>query len=152
MATRKEKRRETCSQRLILPIDTNHHGTLYAGSLLRMGLEAAYAAAHRLAGPKANLVLRRVLNVECNEPVPVGTVVEIRAAALYTRRAYVVIGLLGTPMQPDSGPWMEGLMGFVQINGGGKPAALPLEIDVTELPSPEWENLAERLKKLVKIK
>ena len=152
MATRKEKRRETLTHRLILPVDTNHHGTLYAGSLLRMGLEAAYAAANRLVGPNANLVLRRVLNVECNEPVPVGTVVEIRAAALHTRRAYVVIGLLGSPIRPGAHPWMEGLMGFVQINGGGRPAPMPADIDVIDQPGEDWQRVINRMNKLLKVK
>lgn len=152
MATRKEKRRETLTHRLVLPVDTNHHGTLYAGSLLRMGLEAAYAAAHRIIGREANIVLRRVLNVECNEPVPVGTVVEIRAQALHMRRAYVVIGLLGTPLRPSAPPWMEGLMGFVQINGGGRPAPLPSDIEIPENPGEDWQRVVDRMKKIIKIK
>jgi hypothetical protein len=39
--------------------------TLYAGCLLRLALEAGYATAWQLVGPQANLVLRRVLNLEC---------------------------------------------------------------------------------------
>ena len=65
----------THHHRLILPADSNHHGTLYAGSLLRLALEAGYATAWRHAGTDANLVLRRVLNLECLRPVPVGTVI-----------------------------------------------------------------------------
>ncbi len=49
--------------RLILPADANHHGTLYAGTLLRLALEAGYATAWKHVGTEANLVLRRVLNV-----------------------------------------------------------------------------------------
>ena len=55
----------TLTHRLILPVDTNHHGTLYAGSLLRIALEAAYNTAFRFIGHEANLLLRRVLTVEC---------------------------------------------------------------------------------------
>ncbi|MBY0588630.1 acyl-CoA thioesterase [bacterium] len=152
MASRKEKRRETLTHRLILPVDTNHHGTLYAGSLLRMSLEAAYAAAHRTIGPNANIVLRRVLNVECNEPVPVGSVVEIRATLLHARRAYVVIGLLGSPIQPGAGPWMEGLMAFVQISEAGRPAPLPIDLTQTDAPSADWHVIHERMKKLLRVK
>ena len=66
--------------RLILPADANHHGTLYAGSLLRLALEAGYATAWKHVGTEANLVLRRVLNLECLRPVPVGTVIEIEGS------------------------------------------------------------------------
>jgi len=152
MASRKDQRRETLTHRLILPVDTNHHGTLYAGSLLRMGLEAAYAAAYRMIGPNANLVLRRVLNIECNEPVPVGTVVEIRATALHARRAYVIIGLMGSPLHPGESPWMEGLMGFVQINGNGRPVALPPEFEMFDSQGTDWQKLIDRMNKLIKIK
>jgi acyl-CoA hydrolase len=116
-----------------------------------MCLEAAYAAAHRSIGPKANLVLRRVLNLECNEPVPVGTVLEIRATILHVRRAYVVIGLLGSPLTPGGSPWVEGLMGFVQINGGGRPAPLPADLEFVE-PGQDWQKLSERMKKLLRLK
>ena len=35
----------TLYHRLVLPAEANHHGTLYAGSLLRLALEAGYATA-----------------------------------------------------------------------------------------------------------
>jgi acyl-CoA hydrolase len=56
---------QTLYHRLILPADANHKNTLYAGSLLRLVLEAGYSTAWRNVGPQANLVLRRVLNLEC---------------------------------------------------------------------------------------
>ena len=70
---------ETTSHRLVLPADANHHGTLYAGSLLRYALESGYATACRAAGPEGNLMLRRVLSLECRRSVPVGSLVEMLA-------------------------------------------------------------------------
>ena len=69
---------ETLTHRLILPRDANHYGTLFAGGLLSLALEAAYATAYRTIGASANLVLKRVLDVRCFEPVKVGRVIEIR--------------------------------------------------------------------------
>src|SRR5580704_3806660 len=106
----------TYYHRLVLPTDSNHHDTLYAGSLLRLTLEAAYATAWRHTGPQANLVLRRVLNLECLRPVPVGTVVELQGLVLHQSRAYLVTGLLGSPLQPEEGPWLEALLGFAQVD------------------------------------
>ncbi len=74
---------ETLTHRLILPRDANHHGTLYAGTLLAIALEAAYATAYRAVGASASLVLKRVLDLRCYEPVPVGQVVEIRGVEVY---------------------------------------------------------------------
>src|ERR1700720_4424219 len=80
----------TLTHRLILPADANHHGTLYAGNLLRLSLEAAYATAWKHIGTEANLVLRRVLNMECLRPVPVGTVIESFGAVLHRTQAYLI--------------------------------------------------------------
>ena len=54
---------EITTHRLILPADANHYGTLYAGSLLKYGLEAAYAAATRGVGSKANLMLLSLIHI-----------------------------------------------------------------------------------------
>lgn len=142
---------ETLTHRLILPHDANHHGTLYAGSLLRIALEAGYATSYRLVGGGANLLLRRVLSLECNVPVPVGTVIEIRGAALHVRRAYMIVGLLGTPLQEGQRPWMDGLMGFVQVNDAGRPTPFPADSPLSEMQSPDWEPLRERLSKLLHL-
>src|SRR5271167_3488871 len=86
---------ETLTYRLILPRDANHHGTLYAGVLLSLALEAGYATAFRAAGLNANLVLKRVLDLRCYEPVPVGRVVQIRGREIHRARAQIVVALLG---------------------------------------------------------
>jgi acyl-CoA thioesterase YciA len=99
---------ETTSHRLVLPADANHHGTLYAGSLLRYALEAAYATASRAVGPAANLMLRRVLSLECRRSVPVGSLVEIRCGVLQVRQAYLVVGVVGMPLVGSTLPWMDG--------------------------------------------
>ena len=77
---------QTLYHRLILAAYANHKNTLYAGSVLRLTLEAGYATAWRNVGPQANLVLRRVLNLECLRPVPVGTVIEIEEPFCIGRR------------------------------------------------------------------
>jgi acyl-CoA hydrolase len=107
---------ETTTHRLVLPADANHYGTLYAGSLLKYGLEAAYAAATRGVGPEANLMLRRVLSVECRRTVPVGTLVELQGAILQVRQCYIDVGVVGMPLANGEVPWMDGLFGFVQVD------------------------------------
>jgi acyl-CoA hydrolase len=142
-----------CSHRLILPADANHYGTLYAGSLLRMALEAGYATAYRHVGPDANLVLRRVLNLECLRPVPVGTVVEIQGLVLHAGPAYLVTGLVGAPLAPEAGPWLESLMGFAQVNEHGAATGFPQELALDPLPAAApWPRLFEKLQKLAALR
>jgi acyl-CoA hydrolase len=143
----------TSYHRLVLPTDANHHGTLYAGSLLRLALEAGYAAAWRHVGTQANLVLRRVLNLECLRPVPVGAVIEIEGAVLHRARGYLVTGLLGLPLAAGQGPWLEALLGFAQVDDAGRPDALPEDAGPGEVPgSPDWKRLSERLHKLLHLR
>lgn len=151
MAT--DEPRETLTHRLVLPRDANHHGTLYAGVLLSLALEAGYSAAYRAAGDSANLVLRRVLDLHCYEPVPIGRVVEIRGREIHRARAHVVVALLGTPLPSRNGPWMDGLMQFVQVDDKGRPGPLedepPDEVD--PLPEP-WHSLQARSRRLLAIR
>jgi acyl-CoA thioesterase YciA len=143
----------TLSHRLIVPADANHHGTLYAGSLLRLTLEAGYATAWRHIGAEANLVLRRVLNLECNLPVPVGTVIEIQGLVLHQSQTYLVTGLLGTPLEEGQRPWMEALLGFAQVDAEGRPAVFPDAADPLDVPDTEpWRRLRDRLQKLLRIR
>ena len=143
----------TASHKLVLPSDANHHGTLYAGSMLRFALEAGYATAWKHIGPQANLVLRRVLNMECLRPVPVGVVVEIQGEILHRTSAYLICGLVGMPLEDDQGPWMEALMGFAQVSEDGKPTHFPEHHTKVELPPGEvWARLDTRLKKLLRLR
>jgi acyl-CoA thioesterase YciA len=143
----------TLSHRLILPVDTNHHGTLYAGSLLRIALEAAYATGFRHVGASANLLLRRVLNLECVQPVPVGSVVELQGLVLHQSRAYLVVALVGTPLSPSDGPWLEALLGFAQVDADGKLTELPNELAADSPPdTPHWKKLEARLQKLLRLR
>ena len=142
---------ETTSHRLVLPADANHHGTLYAGSLLRYALENAYATACRAAGPAANLMLRRVLSLECRRSVPVGALVEIRGAVLQAKRGYLVAGVVGMPIDGHTLPWMDGLLGFAQVDSAGFPAALPEPVEIMA-ESPLWRPLIKRLDQLAPIR
>jgi len=144
---------ETLTHRLILPRDANHHGTLYAGVLLSLSLEAAYATAFRAAGLNANLVLKRVLDLRCYEPVSVGRVVQIRGRELHRARAQIVVGLLGSSLDDDSSPWMDGLMQFVQVDATGRPEPLDEEPDDEPMPLPApWSTLRDRARKLLHIR
>jgi acyl-CoA hydrolase len=143
----------TLYHRLILPADANHNNTLYAGSLLRLVLEAGYATAWKHVGPQANFVLRRVLNLKCLRPVPVGTVIEIEGAVLHRTHVYLVTGLIGAPLEAGQGPWLEALLGFAQVDDTGRPDALPEGVGVGEVPDSDcWRRLAERLRKLLHLR
>jgi acyl-CoA hydrolase len=145
---------ETLTHRLILPRDANHHGTLYAGSLVAVALEAAYSTGYRAIGASANLVLKRVVDLRCLEPVPIGEVVQIRGVVLMQRSAQIVVGLYGSHLRGREKPWMDALMQFVQIDENGRPKPFEgFQSDESEivLQSP-WDELAFRLTSLLAIR
>src|SRR5262249_39804873 len=144
---------ETLTHHLVLPRDANHHGTLYAGALLSLALEAGYAAAFRAAGLNANLVLKRVLDLRCYEPVSVGRVVQIRGREIHRARAQIVVGLWGSPLSEQTSPWMDGIMQFVQVDMTGRPEPLDDEPEnqPIALDSP-WADLRERARKLLHLR
>ncbi len=144
---------ETLAHHLVLPRDANHHGTLYAGVLVSLALEAGYATAFRAAGLNANLVLKRVLDLRCYEPVQVGRVVQIRGREIHRARAQIVVGLVGVSGQDRGSPWMDSLMQFVQVDSNGRPMPLEEEaghdfIDLDRF----WSPLRERALKLLPIR
>ena len=144
---------ETLTHRLILPRDANHYGTLFAGGLLSLALEAAYASAYRTIGASANLVLKRVLDVRCFEPVQVGQVIEIRGREVARSSVMVVIGLHGSPLPDRLKPWMDGLMQFVQVDPTGRPVALDGgPSDHPEPMPPPWGPLRDRARRLLAVR
>ncbi len=144
---------ETVMDRLVLPRDANHHGTLYAGVLLSLALEAGYATAFRAAGLNANLVLKRVLDLRCYEPVSVGCVIQIRGREIHRARAQIVIGLWGSNLPGSTSHWMDGAMQFVQVDAKGRPEPLGDEPEDEPIPlSPPWSLLRDRARKLMQIR
>lgn len=144
---------ETLTHRLVLPGDANHHGTLYAGSLMSLALEAGYSSAYRAAGLNANLVLKRVLDLRCHVPVPIGRVVQIRGRQIHRGAAQIVVALWGTPLAGQSGPWMDGLMQFVHVALDGSPEPLAdVPVDVAEELGAPWSRLHERARQLLRVR
>ena len=96
-------------------------------------------------------MLRRVLSLECRRSVPVGSLVEIRGGVLQAKRGYLVAGVVGMPLDGHTLPWMDGLLGFAQVDAAGLPAALPRPVE--ELATgPLWQPLIARLQKLAAIR
>ena len=89
--------------------------------------------------------------------MPVGSVSEIQGVVLHHARAYVVTGLVGTPIKPEEGPWLEALLGFAHVNDEGRPTGIPgtVSADQAELEVPHvepWPRLSARLRKMLRVR
>ena len=153
MAASDSQHAETLTHRLVLPRDANHHGTLYAGTLLSLALEAGYSTAYRAAGLDANLVLKRVLDLRCYVPVPIGRVIQIRGRQIHRGSAQIVVALWGTPLGDQTSPWMDGLMQFVHVDPDGSPEPLADEPEEVAVDlGPPWSRLRDRTRKLLHLR
>lgn len=79
--------------------------------------------------------------------------VEIEGAVFLRKQAYLVTGLIGTPLPEGQGPWLEALLGFPQVDEAGKADALPEGAGSAEMPgSDSWRRLAERMHQLLHLR
>lgn len=79
--------------------------------------------------------------------------VENEGAVFLCKQAYLVTGLIGTPLPEGQGPWLEALLGFAQVDEAGKIAALPEGAGPGEVPDTDaWRRLSERLHKLLHLR
>jgi acyl-CoA hydrolase len=98
-------------------------------------------------------VLKRVLDLRCYEPVPVGRVVQIRGREIHRARAQIIVALWGTSQTDQTSPWMDGLMQFVQVDGHGRPEPIAQEPS-DEQPALDvpWSPLRKRALKLLSVR
>ena len=125
------------------------------GSWCRRALEAAYASGipRQAVGLSANLVLKRVLDLRCFEPVSIGRVIEIGGCEVHRARAHLVVGLRGTPLADRGGPWMDALFQFVQVDEAGRPEPFDAEPDDPPVALREpWQALRKRALRLLPIR
>ena len=127
---------------------------LYAGAMLRFVLEAGYATAWKHIGPDANLVLRRVLNMECLRPVPVGVVVGDpgRGAVPNGRVPRVRPGRHAARRRPGAVG-----RGTARVRTGdrGRASSRTSRRNCRSIERPDgetWERLADRMKKLLRLR
>jgi acyl-CoA hydrolase len=98
-------------------------------------------------------VLKRVLDLRCYEPVPVGKVVQIRGRQIHRGSAHVVVALWGSPLSDLASPWMDGVMQFVQVDPSGRPEELDEEPDgESELLDHPWLALRDRTLRLLHVR
>ncbi len=84
-----------------MPGQTNHHGTLFGGELMRLLDALAFIAATRHV--RLPLVTARSEQTDFHSPVAVGELVDLRAAVAEIRRTSLVIEVEATAEEPCTG-------------------------------------------------
>ena len=109
---------------LVLPVDANHHGALFAGQGLRWMAKAAFLAARGLA--QREVVMAGVTGVDFVAPIPVGRELRLRAWVGRVGRSSMTVCVAGTaraPGVPDEDV-LKGVFEMVAVDRRGRPIAI----------------------------
>src|SRR4051812_3614400 len=116
---------------LVGPADANHHGTLFGGATLALLATAGAVAASRHS--RRQVMVVRSDRVSFRAPVPVGSLVDLAARVVATRRRTMQLevemvvehALTGSRRRATTGT-----LGFIGLTDDGRPA----EVDQVEDP------------------
>ena len=87
---------------IVFPEHANHYGTLFGGNALLLMSKAAFLAARAFAG--SDVVMARCGDARFLAPVPVGSVLRLRAWVSRVGRSSLTVRVDGTAQQPGREP------------------------------------------------
>ena len=109
---------------IVFPEHANHYGTLFGGNALLLMSKAAFLAARAFA--KADVVMASLGDAQFLAPVPVGSVLRLRAWVTRVGRSSVTVSVTGTAERLDGEPRtsLKGLFEMVVVDKNGRPARI----------------------------
>ena len=109
---------------LILPVNANHHGTLFAGQGLQMLAKTAFLAARDLA--QRECLMAGVTRVDFLAPVPVGHQLTLRAWVSRIGRSSMTVCVTGLADLPGTPPEevMKAIFEMVAVDADGRPSGI----------------------------
>lgn len=110
---------------IVFPAHANHYGTLFGGSALLLMSKAAFLAARAFA--KSDVVMARCGDAQFLTPVPVGSVLRLRAWITRVGRSSLTVCVSGTAEQlgREPQPALQSLFEMVVVDQNGRPARIP---------------------------
>lgn len=110
---------------IVFPEHANHYGRLFGGNALLLMSKAAFLAARAFA--KADVVMARCGDAQFLAPVPVGSVLRLRAWVSRVGRSSLTVCVSGTAEQLGSEPRtaLQSLFEMVVVDKNGRPARIP---------------------------
>jgi len=122
---------------IVFPEHANHYGTLFGGNALMLMSKAAFLAARSFA--QADVVMAGCGDAQFLAPVPVGSVLRLRAWVSRQGRSSLTVSVTGTFEQLGQSP-REALRSFfemVAVDKSGRPTRIPKAYPAH--PNPEKE-------------
>ena len=134
---------KTIQSHLILPPDTNHHGTIFGGKVLAYIDEVAAITSMKHVG--GNTVTVSMDSVDFLSPARVGDVLELESMVVYTGRTSLTVFVRVTSFQVKTGVrtlTTQSFVTMVAVDENGKPRPIPQII----LETDEEKALHEQVK------
>ncbi|WP_284406430.1 hotdog domain-containing protein [Acidovorax sp. SUPP3434] len=109
---------------LVLPLQANHHNTLFAGQGLQLMAKAAFLAARGLA--QKEVVMASVTHVDFLSPVPVGYQLILRGWISRIGRSSMTVCVTGIADKPGipAEEVLKGVFEMVAVDASGRPAPI----------------------------
>jgi len=136
---------EVTNTYIVMPPQTNAHGTAFGGQIMAWMDEVAAIAALRFC--KNPCVTVSVDRVQFTKPIKMGHILIMKARVNYTGSTSMEIGVRvcsEDPMTGDKQHALTGYLTFVAVNKKGKPTKVPSLQRVNEVDVRRWLHAEER--------
>lgn len=131
---------------MVMPGDTNKHGTIFGGKIMSwMDIAAAMCAERHCKNP---VVTAHISDIDFISPIHVGHHVLIRASVNYVGKSSMVVGVRVDSEDPFSGDKRKttrAYLTFVAIDENGHPVPVPSLRPESEDEVRRYENAQERV-------
>ncbi|MDP7039832.1 MAG: acyl-CoA thioesterase [Myxococcota bacterium] len=132
---------------VVLPPDTNSHGTAFGGKIMQwMDIAAGIAAGRHAQGP---VVTVSVDDLHFARPIKMGNIVLVRAQVNYTGRTSMEIGVRVESEEASTGArehCLSGYFTFVAVDDQGAPKAVAKLVPQCDEDQRRFDNAEERRK------
>ena len=130
---------------MVMPGDTNPHGTIFGGKIMSwMDIAAAMCASIHCENP---VVTVHISDIDFISPIKVGSHVVIKTSVNYVGKTSMVIGVKVESENPYTGQvrkTTKAYLTFVAVDEFGKPIAVPALTPETEDEKRRYDNAQKR--------
>lgn len=144
---------EVLMREMVMPGDTNAHGTIFGGKVMSwVDIAAAMCASRHCNLP---VVTVHIGDIEFRSPINIGSQVVIKASVNYVGRTSMIIGVKVHSENPLTGVTRvttKAYVTFVALDEFGHPTPVPRLEPQTEDEKRRYKNAQERVKSRKELK
>lgn len=147
MRRKTPKDSEVVMREMVMPGDTNAHGTIFGGKVMSwIDIAGAMCASLHCNTP---VVTVHIDDIEFKSPINIGCHVIIKASVNYVGKTSMIIGVKVSSENPNTGvvrTTTKAYLTFVALDEFGKPTEVPRLDPQTDDDKRRYKNAQERLK------